>query len=487
MNDRFVSTAIPYVNAAPHIGFALELVIADVVARHARLRGHAVHFTSGTDDNSLKNALSAQAEGVPPAEFVRRHAEKFAALKSLLNISYDDFVQTSVDPRHAAAVAKLWHACARSGDIYQADYAGLYCVGCEQFYTDAELLGGVCPEHRTPPEPVSERNHFFRLSRYRDELVRLIASDAIAIRPASRKHEVLAFLDAPLADLSISRSVERARGWGLAVPGDDSQIVYVWFDALANYISTLDFASQGEQSGCFARYWTHAQRITHVIGKGVVRFHAVYWPAILLSAGLRPPSEILVHGYITIAGEKISKSLGNTISPDDACARYGPDPLRYYLLRHIGSQRDGDFSWGRFDTVYETELANQLGNLLSRTVALARRCASPIDTVRSRLAPDLADEIDQHIEAFALDRALDAIWAVVVAANAYVNRTEPWNLVKHGDFDAAGRVLAELYATLRGVGLAIRAFLPATADRILAALDTSTTTTLFPRRGSESL
>jgi methionyl-tRNA synthetase len=479
MNHRFVSTAIPYVNAEPHIGFALELVVADVIARHARLAGDDLFFLSGTDDNSVKNALAARAAGVPTAELVARHAGEFAALKSLLNISYDDFLQTSVDPRHAPAVARLWHACERNGDIYADDYEGLYCTGCEQFYVEADLTDGLCPEHGTRPELISERNYFFRLSRYQDALIRLIGTDALTIRPRHRRNEVLGFLNAPLVDLSISRSVGRADGWGIPVPGDDSQIVYVWFDALANYISALNYARDGER---FQRYWTRASRISHVIGKGVVRFHAVYWPAILLSAGLRPPSEILVHGYITIDGRKIGKSLGNTISPADACARYGADPLRYYLLRHIGSHRDGDFSWERLDSVYEHELANNLGNLLSRATALARRHGRPIGDVQSRLAPTLVADVDRSIEEFALHRALEAIWEVIAAANAYTNKTEPWRLARQGDVDEAGAVLAELYATLRRVGRVLRAFLPRTAERILSALDASASDPLFPRK-----
>jgi methionyl-tRNA synthetase len=305
MNDRFISTAIPYVNAAPHIGFALELLLADVLARYERQQGRRPYFLSGTDDNSLKSALAAGQAGLSTPAFVAAHAGEFRALKPLLNISYDDFLSTSTDPRHAPAVEKLWRACALNGDIYTGRYEGLYCVGCEQFYAPQELPNGLCPEHGSEPDRVSEHNYFFRLSRYQDALVGLIRNGEIAIRPAHRKNEVLAFLEQPLADLSISRSVDRARGWGLPVPDDASQIIYVWFDALANYVSALGYA--GEEAR-FQTYWTNAKRITHVIGKGVTRFHAVYWPAFLLSAGVRLPTEILVHGYITAEGEKISKT-----------------------------------------------------------------------------------------------------------------------------------------------------------------------------------
>jgi methionyl-tRNA synthetase len=477
MKDRFISTAIPYVNASPHIGFALELILADVIARHERQQGAKPFFLSGTDDNSLKNALAAEHAGISTDALVDVHAGEFRQLKALLNITYNDFLSTSTDPRHAPAVEKLWRRCQRNGDIYQGNYEGLYCIGCEQFYAQKELRDGVCPEHGTEPDTVSEKNYFFRLSRYQDELIRLISSDKIKILPTHRKNEVLSFLEAPLLDLSISRSVDRARGWGLPVPDDPSQIIYVWFDALANYISALGYARDGES---FQAYWTQANRITHVIGKGVTRFHAVYWPAILLSAGVRPPTEILVHGYITIDGQKISKTLGNTISPSDAGHRFGTDALRYHLLRHIGSQRDGDFSWSRFDEVYAHELANDLGNLLSRATALGRRYGAPI-SLKSRLAAGLAAEVASHIEEFAFHRALDGIWRVITATNAYVNQTEPWILAKKGNREALADVLGELYGTLGCIGQALIPFLPDTAHRLIDAVYSSSPIQLFPK------
>jgi methionyl-tRNA synthetase len=477
MNNRFLSTASPYVNAPPHIGFALELVLADVIARHERQQGYSPYFLSGTDDNSLKNALAAEKAGVSTKTFTEIHASEFRQLKQLLNVSYNDFLSTSSDPRHAPAVEKLWRQCELNGDIYQDDYEGLYCVGCEQFYAPNELLDRVCPEHGTEPDTVSERNYFFRLSRYQDQLVHFISRGDIAIRPLHRRNEVLSFLGNPLQDISISRSVDRARGWGLAVPGDPSQIVYVWFDALANYISALGYAGNAPT---FQTYWTEASRITHVIGKGVTRFHAVYWPAILLSAGVRPPTEILVHGYVTVDGRKISKALGNTIAPRDARQHFGADALRYYLLRHIGSHRDGDFSWSRFADVHEHELADDLGNLLSRTTALGRRYGAP-DTLRSSLAEGLATEVGKHIEEFALDRALDSIWRAITSANAYVNRTEPWALAKRRETQALADVLSELYGALFCIGQALTPFLPETAHRVIRAISSSSPEQLFPK------
>jgi methionyl-tRNA synthetase len=478
MTAQFISTAIPYVNASPHIGFALELILADVVCRHRRAGGGQTYFLSGTDDNSLKNALAAELRGVSTRELVAEHTKEFRRLRDVLDISYDDFLSTSTDARHAPAVEKLWERCEENGDIYQGHYEGQYCVACEQFYAPDELPGGVCPEHGSSPEVIAEDNWFFRLSRYQDALLRLISHDELRIQPKEKKNEVLKFLQQPLRDLSISRSRERARGWGIPVPGDSSQIVYVWFDALANYISALGY---GVSSQNFETFWQRSQQVTHVIGKGVTRFHAVYWPAILLSAGLRPPTEILVHGYATVEGQKISKSAGRTVSPHEAKQRYGADALRYYLVRHIGSQRDGDFSWSRFDSAYARELADDLGNLLSRTVALLRRHGLP-PTTTAEIASDLRRSVAEHVDRFELDRALDAIWKVVANTNAYINRTEPWNLAKRGNQQALVEVLGELCGTLTVIGEVLRPFLPGTSDRLLRALRSASPVTLFPKR-----
>jgi methionyl-tRNA synthetase len=276
----FVTTTIPYVNARPHLGFALEAVQADVLARHRRQRGDEVWFLTGTDDNSLKNVLAAEAEGVPTSELVDRNAAAFTALREPLELSFDDFIRTSRDARHRAGVERLWRACADSGDIYRRHYQGLYCVGCEQFYTSAELAEGRCPEHGVPPQVVAEDNWFFRLSRYQDRLYELIASGRLRIEPAARRNEVLAFIAAGLEDFSISRSRARARGWGIPVPGDPDQVVYVWWDALGNYVTSLGY---GKGGGDYSHWWACGDRRVHLVGKGVLRFHAVYWPAMLLS------------------------------------------------------------------------------------------------------------------------------------------------------------------------------------------------------------
>ncbi len=274
----YITTAIPYVNGDPHLGFALECVQADVLARHRRQRGEQVRFLSGTDDNSLKNVEAAEAAGVAIADFVNAKAERFAALREPLELSHDDFIRTSIDPRHRPGAERLWRACAASGDLYERDYEGLYCTGCEAFLRRDELVAGLCPEHDREPERVAERNWFFRLSRYAEDLGDLIRSGRLRIEPEQRRNEVLGFIGGGLEDFSVSRSRDRARGWGIAVPGDPDQVIYVWFDALANYISALDYGTGGER---YREWWAHSDERVHTIGKGIIRFHAVYWPAIL--------------------------------------------------------------------------------------------------------------------------------------------------------------------------------------------------------------
>lgn len=495
---RFVSTAIPYVNASPHLGFALELLLADVVARHARNKDQAVYFLTGSDDNSLKNALAAADAGVSTQTFVNQHAAEFAALTPLLNLSCDDFLATSQDPRHAPAVERLWRACVANGDIYSAEYQGLYCVGCEAFLDPDELTtDGCCPDHQQAPEAVAERNYFFRLSAYQQQLQGWISDGTLNIQPSHRRNEILSFLTTPLRDLSISRSIERARGWGITVPDDPSQVVYVWFDALANYISALGYGLPPASQEKFDALWQHGDQIQHVIGKGVLRFHAVYWPAILQSAGLRIPTDLLVHGYITLDGQKISKSLGNTISPSEAVTYFGVEALRYYLLRHVGSTHDGNFSLDRFTEVYNSELANQLGNLVSRVCALGVRHQflqnlddAPLDSAAEHLLleasgnADLLTRVDATIEAWQPQRALALIWQTVDAANAFISKHEPWTLAKAGQTAKLEAVLAALYQTLHSISQALAPLLPDTSVKIAAALSnrTQAPSPLFPKQ-----
>jgi methionyl-tRNA synthetase len=384
----YISTTIPYVNGRPHLGHALELVQADVLARHHRLAGTEVRFQTGTDDNALKNVLAADAEGISTRELVDRNAAAFAELRGPLRLSFDDFIRTSSDPRHLPGVERLWRACAASGDLYRRPYEGLYCVGCEQFYKPDELPGGRCPEHGTRPQQVAEENWFFRLSRYAGQLHELISSGRLRIEPAARRNEVLGLIGAGtgLEDFSVSRSTDRARGWGIPVPGDPSQVIYVWWDALGNYITALGYGSGADD---YQHWWGGADRRIHLAGKGVLRFHAVYWPAILLSAGEPLPTDILVHDYLTIDGRKISKSAagaaGNLAGPAalaspaglpgpaGLASRFGTDALRWWLLREVPRVGDTDFTAGRLIARANDDLANDLGNLVNRVVSLVHR------------------------------------------------------------------------------------------------------------------
>lgn len=480
----FVTTAIPYVNANPHIGFALEIILTDALARYHRLKGEDVWFLTGTDENSLKNAQAAEREGVPTQQLVDRNAARFHALREALNISFDDFIRTSVEQRHIDGVRKLWEACQAAGDIYTRPYTGLYCVGCEQFYTESELIDGLCPEHHTRPELVEEVNYFFRLSRYADQLIKLIESDQLRIVPQTRKNEVLSFVRRGLTDFSVSRSRARARDWGIAVPSDDDQVMYVWFDALGNYITALGYADDDPR---YEHYWVNNPSRVHVIGKGILRFHAVYWPAMLLSAGVPLPTTVFVHGYVTVNGEKMSKSIGNVVDPVELAAQYGVDAVRYYLLREVPATEDGSFTLERFIRAYNADLADQLGNLLNRSISMIGRYYGGVTP-----APGEPDEIDRRVIAVAeslparLDAAiadydpqaaLAAIWELVSVANKYVVEAEPWTLAKQRKAEPDGpaerrlaTVLYTLAEALRLIAYYCQPFLPTTATGVTRQL-----------------
>ena len=475
----YVTTAIPYVNGDPHLGHALELVQADVLARHRRLRGERVRFLTGTDDNALKNVEAADAAGLPVADFVDAKAERFAALRDPLQLGFDDFIRTSGDPRHRAGVERLWRRCAEADDLYERDYEGLYCTGCEAFLAPDELDGGLCREHRRPPERVAERNWFFRLSRYAAQLLGLIESGRLRIEPEQRRNEVLAFVRGGLADFSVSRPRERARGWGIPVPGDPSQVVYVWFDALGNYVTALDYGTGGDR---YRTWWADADERVHVIGKGIIRFHTVYWPAILLSAGEPLPTAIFVHDYLTANGAKLSKSLGNAVDPAALADRYGADGLRWWFLRDVPRSGDADFR-EELLAARANELADGLGNLVNRTVTLARRfrpegvaAAAPDREAQALLAAvdTVAAEIDAALGRFDLRAGADALWRAVAEANRFVSATRPWELARAGGPEAErlDNVLSALTTACRTIARELQPFLPQASARIQHVLDT---------------
>jgi methionyl-tRNA synthetase len=485
----YITTTIPYVNASPHLGHALEFVQADVLARHHRRGGDDVRFQTGTDDNSLKNVLAAEAAGRDVREFVDANAAVFVALAGPLSLSFDDVICTSSDARHAVGVERLWRACAAAGDLYRAQYEGRYCVGCEQFYADAELIGGRCPEHDTEPQLVSEQNWFFRLSRYAGRLHEEITSGRLRIEPPGRRREVLAFIEGGLADFSISRSTQRAHGWGIPVPADPSQVIYVWWDALGNYVTALGYGTGADD---LTRWWTTADSRIHVVGKGVLRFHAVYWPAMLLSAGLALPTDILVHDYLTIAGAKISKSAGNGIDPAALAAEYGTDAVRWWLLRDVPRTGDADFTRERLVARANDELANGIGNLVNRVVSMIHRyrdgrvppccqeravenAEAAADSVRLIAARQAAPGgVARALAGSDFRAASGAVWLIADEANRYLSGIRPWELARAeaaGDA-VAGRLLDEVLATAldacRRLAGELEPFLPDAAARISA-------------------
>jgi len=450
-NKFYLTTAIPYVNAGPHVGYALEIVQADVIARFQRLLNKDVFFLTGSDENSLKNVQTAEEQNISTKELVDKNAKKFEDLKETLNLTFDDFIKTT-EKRHIEGAQKLWLSCKKE-DIYKKKYKGLYCVGCESFYTKKDLVDGKCPEHNTKPEIVEEENYFFKLSKYQDFLKDLISKDKIKITPKTRKNEVLAFIERGLEDFSISRSKKRAHNWGIPVPNDPEQIIYVWFDALANYITALDWQNNGP---LFKKHWPAD---IHFIGKGISRFHAIYWPAMLESAGLSLPKEIFIHGYITINGKKISKSLGNVVDPKKLTEEYGVDAVRYYLLREIPAYSDGDFSIQRFKEVYNADLANGLGNLIARVAKLCERSSFEFKDYKT----ELSEEYKKDLNSFKFDSVIKSIWEEIRSLDCYLDKKAPWKIKEEKELKT---VLQEAIDNIRQIAYELQPFLPETSSKI---------------------
>jgi len=459
MKKVFVSTSIPYVNAAPHLGHALEFIQADAIARYHRSLGDEVFFLSGSDENSLKNVRSAEKIGVPVEKLVEDNFNKFFRLKEVLNLSIDQFIRTSED-RHLKGAQKLWKACGK--DIYKKKYSGLYCVGCEEFYKEDELEDGLCPEHKVKLELIEEENYFFKLSQYQEKLKELISKDEVKIIPETRKNEVLSFINSGLQDFCISRSSERAKGWGIDVPGDPTQKMWVWFDALSNYINALGYGSEDESK--FNEFWQNDNPKLHVIGKGILRFHAVYWLAMLLSAGLNLPKALFVHGYITIDGQKMSKSIGNVVDPDELAKKYGVDGVRYFLLREIPATGDGDFSYEKFEKRYNSDLASGLGNLFSRVVAMVVKAGldkefeiKPDNSFVKKVEEIKKKVSDNFIQ---FNDTLSDIWELVAFCDKYIDEEKPWEIKEVGK---QKDVFSNLLLSLSSISQMLEPFLPQTS------------------------
>ncbi len=467
-NTFYLTTAIPYVNAAPHLGHVLEFIQTDVIARYQRSCGKEVALVTGADENSLKNVHAAEKQGITVAELCSRNSAVFMQIAQKVGLSFTTFRRTSDKEKHWPGPQKLWQLCDKAGDIYKKKYRGLYCVGCEAFYEEDELNDGICPEHRTTPEIVEEENYFFKLSKYQKKLDEMIESDELMIVPETRKNEVLSFIRSGLRDFSVSRSNKRARGWGVPVPNDPAQIQYVWFDALSTYLTGIGYGTDEKE---FEKFWPAD---VHVIGKGILRFHAVYWPAMLLSAGLAAPKKIFVHGYITIDGQKMSKSIGNIIDPAIIIEKYGSDVLRYYLIGEVPTFEDGDFSEKNLMEMSNSELLANLGNLVNRTLVFLKNNyegkvpqGEPNEADKKFLDDQkaLAATITEELEKVKLKDALHKTMSFSKNANKYFQDNKPWELVKK-DKARADTVMGILACQIYNLSILIEPYLPATSAEI---------------------
>jgi len=459
----YLTTAIDYSNGDPHLGHALEKVGADCIARYRRLRGDQVHFVMGMDEHSQSVLQAAARAGVPPQEWVDRMASRFAEFWTRLECSHDDWIRTT-EPRHFRAVTELLGRIQQlhPDDLYVSEYEGLYCTGCEEFKQESQIVDGRCIEHPTLELiPTRERNHFFRLSRYGDRILDLITTGTLRVEPDIRRNEVVRLLESGLQDISVSRL---RQPWSIPFPGDPEQTVYVWFDALINYLSATGFPDPG-----YELLWPAD---LHVIGKGITRFHCVIWPAMLLAAELELPREVWAHGYVQWEGTKMSKTAGTAVTLDDAIERHGADALRYFLLREVGFEADGNFSWERFDERYTADLADGFGNLASRTLAMLAKYrdgvvpSSSAVTSLDRVGDTALADYLRAMDALDLRGGIEAAWTIVSAANLYVQQSAPWSLAKSGKDPELDEVLAALARALCRLAIMTSAFIPGKAQAL---------------------
>lgn len=458
MQEKFyITTAIDYTNDRPHLGHALEKTQADVLARFARQEGKRVKFLTGTDEHGIKIQRAAEKADKLPQEFVDENTEKFQELKKFLNLSTDDFIRTTDQKRHYPAVLKIWGILKENGDIYKKVYKGLYCVGHEAFITEKDLENGKCRDHQKEPEVIEEENYFFKLSKYTGQIKEKIQSGELEILPAGRKNEILSLLEQGLEDVSFSRPAKDLK-WGIPVPGDESQTIYVWADALTNYISAVGYGKDES----YKEWWPADVQI---IGKDILRFHAAIWPGMLLSAGLDLPKKLLVHGFITVEGQKMSKTIGNVIDPAELVKQYGTDAVRYYLLKEIPSGGDGDFSRDKFKELYNGDLANGLGNFAARVSTLAQGKNTNLESYgeEKEIIIKTTENVRSKINDFKINEAITGLWELIAWGDKYLNEKAPW---KNPD----DKVLGSLLNVLECVSSCLQSFLPQTAEKIQAAI-----------------
>ncbi len=479
MSNYFVTTATPYVNAEPHIGTTLDFLYADVLARAARAQNKPVLFSTGTDEHGGKIAEKAEEMGITPKEFADKMSQNFRDLAKTLNISNDRFIRTT-DPGHEQRAQLIWKALQK--DIYKGKYIGWYCTGDEAFFTEAVVKAnnGVCPNHNRKYEKIEEENYFFKLSSYAPKVLEAIESGEFKIVPETKKNEILQVYKDGLEDISVSRPKSKI-SWGIPVPGDDTQVMYVWFEALMNYLTVLGYPEHED----FKKFWPAN---VQVIGKDILRFHAAVWPGMLTAIGLPLPKMLYAHGFITVNGKKMSKTLGNVIKPNQIIDEFGVDAFRYYFLRHIPSYTDGDFNQDRFLAAYNNELANELGNSVQRTAAMITQYQNGIIGNVPEAEHDQAQYADA-IEKCQFDRALDDVWGQVRGLNQYIEEEKPWAISKTGDKDHLSEVLAYQVSCLLEIANMLSPFLPETAQKIRYIFEEGiirpTKTTLFPRKEAQ--
>ena len=459
----YITCAIDYVNSAPHVGTAYEKIAADALARYHRMAGDEVRFLMGNDEHSLNVERAARKQGLETLAYTDRMAETFESVWQALGLSYDVFIRTS-EPRHKRAVQEIFRRLHEGGDIYKGKYEGYYCVSCESFKQEKDLVDGNCPIHGTPADWIEEENWFFRLSKYAEPLLEHYRKHPDFLVPASRRNEIVNVIEGGLEDISVSRP---GSGWGVPLPIDETQRVYVWFDALINYITGVGFADPGREDE-FARCWPAS---LHVIGKDITRFHCIIWPAMLMGADIALPEQVLGHGWVMFKGAKLSKSLGNLVEPLEVTERYGADPLRFYLLKEVPLDRDGDFTWDLFIERYNTELANDLGNLVSRTVAMAVKyfdgdlpATAPAGGPEAELAEVATKAVADYREAFdrlAVHEAIAAAWTILRRANQVIEETAPWALAKdESQRDRLAGVMNGLLESVRLAALLLTPIMP---------------------------
>lgn len=456
--NYYVTTSIPYVNGEPHLGHAMEFVMADVLARAARKRGETVIFSTGTDEHGGKIAEKAAELNITPQALSDTMSQKFRDLIKSLDVEPDRFIRTT-DKGHEQRSQIIWKALAK--DIYKNKYVGWYCTGDEEFFTETVVKEnkGVCPDHNRPYEKIEEENYFFRLSNYGEHIRKAIKDGSFQVIPATRRNEILSLLDSGLDDISISRPKDKI-DWGIPVPGDKTQVMYVWFEALLNYITVLGYPEHDD----FKHFWPAN---VQVVGKGILRFHAAIFPGILLALGQPLAKQLYVHGYVTVENKKMSKSLGNSVSPHDIIDKYGADAFRYYFLRHVPSYDDGDFSWDAFESAYNNELANELGNAVQRTAVMVKKYQQGLIGQIPEPEHDTG-AYDEAIQLCRFDRALDSVWEQVRGLNQLIDTEKPWEIAKLGDEDHLREVLAGFVGDLLEIAELLEPFLPATSQKIKA-------------------